>query len=103
MPALERYASSTMTRTASGSSDDVVVAEEQEGRAFDGRQRIVGGGREADVLVEAAHERGRHRRRDAGRRVLGRAVVEHEHRQRRVVLGGQAGDRILEPGARIAA
>ena len=42
-----------------GIEHDVVVAEEQEGRALDRLQRLVGRGREPDVLGEPAHVRGR--------------------------------------------
>ena len=55
--AFDRYASSTSTRTAVGSEDDVVVAEQQERRARDGGERVVGRGREAVGLDRAGRRR----------------------------------------------
>ena len=81
---------------------DVVVAEQQEGRALHERQRVVRGRREADVRGQPAHEGPRQRGRDARRRVVARAVVEHQHRQRGVVLGGEARERVLEPRTGVA-
>ena len=79
-----------------GIERDVVVAEEQERRAFHRLQRDVGGRPEAAVLREPAHVRGRQRGRDPRGRVDLGGVVEHEHRQRRVVLRGERRDRALE-------
>ena len=81
---------------------DIVVAEEQEGRALHERHRVVRGRREADVRVQPAHEGPRHRGRDPRRRVVGRAVVEHEHRQRGVLLGREARERVLQPRTGVA-
>ena len=59
MPAFERYASSTSTRTAVRVEHDVVVADEEEGGALDRVERLVGGLGEAGAVVEAADERTR--------------------------------------------
>ena len=57
MPAFERYPSSTSRRTAGRVEHDVVVAEQEEGRALDRVERLVGGVGEAGTVVEAPHER----------------------------------------------
>ena len=78
------------------------MAEEQERGALHGVERFIGGRREPDVLGQPAHVRIGQLRGDPGRRILVGGVVEHEHRQRRVVLGGEGRQGGLEPrsGAR---
>ncbi len=85
-----------------GIEDDVVVAEQQEDRAFDRRQRVVGRGREPAFGRAPAHERPRQGPADPVGRVLGGPVVEHEDGQGGVVLGPEGGQALLEPGAGLA-
>jgi hypothetical protein len=81
-----------------GRERDVVVAEQQEGGALDGLERVVGGGRETLVGVEAPDVRMRHDGGDPRRRVLGGRIVQYEDRQGGVILRGEGSDRFLEPG-----
>ena len=76
---------------------DVVVAEQEERRAFDRAQRLVGGGREPSIGAQPADVGIRHRGRDPGGRVVRRAVVEDEDRERRVVLERERVDGLFEP------
>ena len=89
-----------MTRTASGSSATSSWQNSRNVAPSTVLQRLVGGGGEAAVLGQPAHEGGRQRARDPGGRVDLGAVVEHQHRQGRVVLGRRATRRGLEPRAR---
>ena len=87
MPAFDRYASSTRSRTASGSGAASSWQNRRKVAPFDGLEGVVGGRREPGAARRVArtppHERVRHRGRDPRRRVLGRAVVEDQDRQRR--------------------
>ena len=83
-----------------GIEHDVVVAEEQEHRTLDRRERLVGGRRRSPP-VGPGHRRTKAPGRAVGDpvgRVLGGAVVEHEDRQGRIVLGPQRRQALLEPG-----
>ena len=103
MPAFERYASSTMIATASGPSDDVVVAEEQEGRALDGRQRVVRGGREADVRRRGgARTRAASSPRCAGVGSSAEPLSSTSTDSAGYSWAARLATRILEPGARVA-
>ena len=84
-----------------GQERDVVVAEEVVGGAVDHRADLVDRGPEASVLVEAAHVRGRQHRGHPGGEVAGAGRVEHEHRELPVILGGERGQGLFEPRARI--
>ncbi len=73
-----------------GVEADVVVAKEQEHRALDGGQRLVRRGRESALAGAPANERAGKGLGNAIGRVLGRAVVENQDRQSRIVLGPRA-------------
>jgi hypothetical protein len=78
---------------------DVVVAQQQVAGALDGLHHLVGGGAEAGVGVDAAHEG----RRAGGRHPLGRVVlaarVDDQDREVGVVLGRERAKAVLEPRA----
>ncbi len=80
-----------------GVEHDVVVAEQQEHRALDRGQRLVGRGGERAGLRAAADERAGQRPGDPVGRIRDRSVVEHQHRQRRIVLGSEGREALLEP------
>ena len=67
--------------------DDVVVAEQEEGRALDDLEHVVRDRRESLLLAEATHERSGHGTGHPGGGVDGGAGVEHQHGQGRVVRG----------------
>ena len=81
---------------------DIVVADEEERRALHGTEHLVRSPTEPGIATDATHERGREGRGDPGGRVVGRAGVDDQHRERRVVLGPEAGHGFLEEGAGVA-
>ena len=83
-----------------GIEHDVVVAEEQEDRALD--RRRAPRWRPWRTRRAAGHRRTKAPGQGAGDpvgRILGGPVVEHEDRQRRVVLGPERRQALLEPRA----
>ena len=80
----------------------VVVAEQVERRALDRVEHLVGRGAEAGVVVEPAQVRVGRDRGDAVLEVASSLPASMtQQRGVRVVLGGHAGQRVLEPGARV--
>ena len=80
-----------------GLGGDVVVADQVEGGSLDDFEDLVGGGPEAGVVLEPAHEGAGRGPRHAGLDLLGAGRVDHQDRQVRVVLGGEGRHRLLEP------
>jgi hypothetical protein len=80
-----------------GVEHDVVVTEQEEDRTLDRGQGLVGRRRETAVERAAPHERTRQRLRHPVGGILGRRVVEDQDRQRRIVLGTQGRQTLLEP------
>ena len=80
---------------------DVVVADEQERRALDAVQRLVGRLGEPGGLGEAADERARQQLGDPRRGIDLTAAVDDHHGEIGVVLVGQAAQRVVEPGPRV--
>ena len=85
-----------------GRERNVVMTEEVVARSLDHLQDLVGRGPEPDDVVVAADEGRRHDGRDPCRHGFERPVVEHEDRKVRMVLRGQRGERVLEPGSGVA-
>ena len=97
IPALERKDSSTRRWTVSGKQGHVVVAEEVVVGAVDHGPHLVGDRPVALGGLEAADVGGRQHRRHPGGQILGAGVVEDQHRQLRIVLRSERGQRLLEP------
>ena len=98
-PAFDRYASSTSSRTASGSSTTSSWQKSRKTAPSTDVERLVGRRREPARRPRAApHEGAREGAGDPVGRVLGGPVVEDEDRQRRIVLGAEGRQALLEPG-----
>ncbi len=99
MPAFDRYASSTMSRAASGSSTTSSWQKSRKTAPSTDGERFVGGRGEPRSRRAAPDERARERVGDPIGRVFGGPVVEHQDRQRRIVLVSEGREALFEPGA----
>ncbi len=101
-PAFDRNDSSTIWCTASWSSADVVVEEQVEGGTLDHAQDLVRGGAVGGTARQVADERvGEQAGDPLGD--LGRVLTggEDQDRELVVVLGGEGGEGLFEPWARL--